>query len=977
MPFILIEERRIDEVAGTARLYRHEPSGARLLSVLNEDENKVFCASFRTPRADSTGIAHIMEHSVLCGSRKYRAKEPFIELSKSSLATFLNAMTYADKTCYPVASANAEDFRNLVEVYLDAVFHPLIAEETLLQEGWHYELDRESGRLSYKGVVFNEMKGSLSSPDRLFAERATEALFPDSIYGRNSGGDPEEIPRLDYPAFKAFHERHYHPANSWLYFYGDLPEEERLATLEPWLAEFGPPPAAWRPEDTRPAPQPRFAAPRAARSPFPADGLEAPKSYAGVSWLLPPADGAEERLGRGILSHALLSTPASPLRRALLESGLGEDLAGWGLDDEGLEPYFSAGLKGVAPGREEEVHTLVRSVLEGLVREGLDPETLRASMNTVEFALREKNTGSFPRGLAVGLAALSTWLYDGDPFEPLAFEAPLAAIKARLARGEPWFEAMIRRDLVENAHRVELALRPDAGEGARIEAREREALDKAARELGPEGLERVARVQAELEERQSRADPPEVLAAIPSLRLADLPRRGQDLPIEEEDRILRHDLFTGGILYLDLGFDLRGLDPELVPFVGIFGKLLLETGTARRDYVGLSQRIGAETGGIYPAWYGRRNRDGEGFQAWLFLRGKSLASKTPELLSILEEMLSSARLDNRERIAQIVLEEKAGLESSLVRSGAGYVNRRLRARYGGSEWAAEATAGVTQLLFLRSLEREIAEDWASVEARLRRLAEALLRGGRALANVTIEASAWPSVMPGIRAFLDRLPAGRGGPDRDWPAPALPAGEGLVVPSRVNFVGRSYALGDLLAPSGLRPGPGLVALASSYLGTTWLWDKVRVQGGAYGAYGAWDPNSRVLSFLSYRDPNLLGTLETFEAVPAFLEGLEIPPAELERAVVGAIGEIDAYLLPDAKGWLSMERRLTGYTDEARQVLREEVLGAKPADFRALGRALGAAFAAEAARPATVALGSAEALEGALAGRPGLLELAKIV
>src|SRR5271167_2434309 len=485
--FELLREQTLTELNSTAQFYRHAKTGAELLSLINDDENKVFGITFRTPPRDSTGVAHILEHAVLCGSRKYPIKEPFVELMKGSLNTFLNAMTFPDKTCYPVASQNLRDFYNLIDVYLDAVFYPRLTPNSFQQEGWHYELDAVDGPLVYKGVVFNEMKGSYSSPDHLLNEFSQRSLFPDTVYGLDSGGDPRHIPDLTYAEFKAFHQRYYHPSNARLFFYGDDDPDQRLHLLDSWLRAFDSIAV-----DSTVTLQKRFSAPQRLTRTFIAgagDSGADGKAMATVNWMTGQIPDAETDLGVGILEHILIGTPASPLRKALVDSGLGEDIAGRGLDDQLLQLMLSVGLKGIDPGDAERVETLVLETLRALAEKGIDRMTVEASLNTIEFHLRENNFGSFPRGIAAMLRSLKTWLYDRDPLAPLAFEAPLRSLKTRIAGGEPYFENLIAHNLLDNPHRTTLTLRPDPDHAEREAAAECKRLDAARAAMSRSDLE--------------------------------------------------------------------------------------------------------------------------------------------------------------------------------------------------------------------------------------------------------------------------------------------------------------------------------------------------------------------------------------------------------------------------------------------------------------------------------------------------------
>ena len=509
--FELLRQQTISEINSRASLYKHIQTGAQLLSLENDDSNKVFGISFRTPPQDSTGVPHIMEHSVLCGSRKYPVKEPFVELLKGSLNTFLNAFTYPDKTCYPVASQNLQDFYNLIDVYLDAVFYPLITPDKLKQEGWHYELPDTDGLLSYKGVVYNEMKGAYSSPEGLLSEKSQQLLFPDNTYGFDSGGDPLIMPELTYEQFSTFHKKTYHPSNARIFFYGDDPADERLRILNEWLKDFEP-----QALDTQVALQASFRAPRQVTIPYAASGGDKDaRYYLTVNWLLPENNDPERNLALNILNHILIGTPAAPLRKALIDSGLGEDLTGRGLASELRQLYFSTGLKGIQAKDTAKIEALVLDTLHTLAREGIDPETIGASLNTIEFRLRENNTGSFPRGLSIMLQSLNTWLHDGDAFAPLAFDVPLAAIKTKVASGKRFFEGLIQTHLLDNLHRVTLTLEPDPDLAQQTEAGVAQRLADERANMSQSDLEAVRLDMQTLQTRQNTPDSPEALAAIP------------------------------------------------------------------------------------------------------------------------------------------------------------------------------------------------------------------------------------------------------------------------------------------------------------------------------------------------------------------------------------------------------------------------------------------------------------------------------
>lgn len=966
--FDLIREQQIGEVSSLARLYRHKKTGAEVLSLINDDENKVFGVTLKTPPEDSTGVAHILEHSVLCGSRKYPVKKPFVELLKGSLHTFLNAMTFSDKTAYPVASQNLKDFYNLVDVYLDAVYFPLISEDTFRQEGWHYELDNTQGPMVFKGVVFNEMKGAYSSAAAVLGKVSQLSLYPDTTYGVNSGGDPKAIPDLTYEYFKNFHAKFYHPSNSRVVFYGDDDPAKRLDILEEYFSQF---------ERIDPkadiALQPRWSEPKRLVETYAASEAEAGKKTAmvQVNWMLDEITDPGLALELNILEGVLVGTAASPLRKVMIDSGLGEGLTGSGFADGIRQPYYTFGLKGIDESDGDKVEALIIGELERLSVEGIDPLTIEAAVNSTEFGLRENNTGSFPRGIALMFRAMGTWLYDGDPLAPLTFEEPLAALKSKLAAGERVFENLIRTHLLDNSHRTTVLLKADPNKAAEDASEERARLDAAQAGLDTTGLGEVAEQTRHLKDLQDAIDPPEALARIPSLTLADLPVTNKAIPIARETiagvPAYTHDLATSGVVYLDLGFNLASLPGHLLPYLPIFTRALTQTGTSTEDFVALTQRIGRTTGGVGANRWISTRRDGTGTAAWLFVRGKATPDHVGDLLSILHDVLTDAQLGNRERIRQMALESKAGFESSLAGMGNGIVSMRLRAGYSEADWLNEKLGGVSNYFFLKDLVAQIDGNWPAVEAALVEIRDRLIGRAGMVVNVTADAVSIDVLRPELERFIAGLPAGQGAPAGGWGFVPGPLSEGLTFPGQVNYV----AKGGNLKALGFEP-TGATAVAIKHLNTTYLWDKVRVQGGAYGGSSGFDPFAGTFAFTSYRDPNLIDTLSVYDGAARFLEA-GVGEQDLVRSVIGVIGSVDTYRLPDAKGFTSLLWELSGDTDADRQRRREEILSATSRDFKALAEALDKL----AHQGEVVVLGSEKAIKAANDERGGFLKVTKVL
>jgi len=963
--FELIRDEHIAEANSQAQLFRHKKTGAEVLSLVNDDENKVFGITFKTPPTDSTGIAHILEHSVLCGSRKYPVKKPFVELIKGSLNTFLNAMTFPDKTAYPVASQNLKDFYNLVDVYLDAVFFPLLTEETFLQEGWHYELEDVDAPLVYKGVVFNEMKGVFSSPDAVMRDLSQRSLYPDVTYGKSSGGDPKAIPELTFEQFKNFHQTYYHPSNTRAFFSGDDDAGERLAILDAYFSQF-----ERAPVDAEVKLQPRFNAPRQIEATYAGtkDDAKARDGMVSVNWMIDPAADRTEALSHGMLSYLLAGNSAAPLRKALNESGLGEGMTGGGIGGGLRQPMASFGMKGIDPADAGKVEALILKTLEEIADTGFAPEQLEAAANTFEFSLRENNTGSYPRGMMYMFNALGTWLHEGDPIAPLAFEEALSALKAKAGQG--FFAKEIRRLFLDNMHRTTVSLQADPDQGAREAAKEASILADVRKGFDAKALEDTKAETERLKALQEEVDDPALLAQIPTLTLADLPRQTRTVPIDigtlADTRLFYHDLPTLGIVYLDMGFDLHVLDKELLPYLPLFGRALLQTGTSKEDFVSLTQRIGRSTGGV-AQHRGLSSRQGDaGSAAWFFLSGKAVPDKIDEMLAIMGDVLLDARLDNRERFKQMALEEKAGFEARMIPAGNSIVDTRLKSSLTEASWISEQMGGVSYLMFLRELVARIESDWDSVESALKRMRDTLFNRGRMVVNVTADGALWGRAKGEIEGFLGTLPDAKH-EFADWSVDFAPKSEGLIIPVQVNYVGKGAnlkALGFELT--------GASSVALKFLNTTYMWDKIRVQGGAYGGSARFDLTSGNFSFLSYRDPNLLKTLDAYDGAAKALHAA-IGANDLTRSIIGVIGDVDGYEFPDAKGYSSMWRQLTGTTDDLRQQRRDEILSTSAADFKAMAEAVDAVRQ----HGHVVVLGGEAAISKANETRAGLLDVTKVM
>mmetsp|Transcript_1976 Transcript_1976/g.2768 ORF Transcript_1976/g.2768 Transcript_1976/m.2768 type:complete len:1084 (-) Transcript_1976:233-3484(-) len=970
--FDVVKKDVVQEYGAYCTLYRHKKSGAELMSVATDDDNKVFGITFRTPPSDSTGVPHILEHSVLCGSRKYKTKDPFVQLLQGSLQTFLNAFTYPDRTCYVVASQNMKDFYNLVNVYTDAVFYPRAVKDPMVhaQEGWHLELEEKDDPLTYKGVVYNEMKGVYSSSDSLLMRESQRSIFPDNTYSVDSGGDPAVIPELSYEQFVDFHGKFYHPANSRIYFFGDDDVYTRLELMDEYLKDFGPSPES-KPASEIEWQKKTIVEPVKFVHPYPAGEDQEETNMVMVNWLMneSPLTSTEE-LTLNILDHLLMGTTSSILRKTLMESGLGAAITGGGLSDELLQATFSVGLKGVKREQTEEVEKLVLDTLQKVAKDGFSDDAIAASMNTIEFQLREFNTGSFPKGLSFMLGSMSKWIYDESPTDGLRFEKPLAELKEKIEESQSQvFKDMIQDLLVKNTHRTTIEMVPS--KTLEMENLEDEEKRLAAIKAGmsEEQLDEVISKTKELKRIQASEDTPEERATIPSLSLPDLKREVTEYPIdvsEDENEsgvtVVRHELLsTSGIAYAGLLVDLSMVALEDVPLLQLFTRMMTQTGTSEYDPVALTQRIGMYTGGISTSIMttpvkvtgveANEITDCDKMVTKLVIKGKATSDRIDELFSLYISMLTDANLDSQSKVIEMLKESKAGIESSIQGSGHSYALQRMRARYTAAGYIDEKMGGISYLDSVKQLLDQAENDWPTLLERLQKLRKTILQHPAArdgmLIDVTGDQKVLDTIKPSLDKLLKDLPGQKGSEklqdfyseDHPWVVEAKKdmatnapmVDEGFIVPTQVSYVGKGGRLfdkGDRIS--------GTASVVARYLRTGYLWDHVRVIGGAYGGMNMLAEGSGFFGFVSYRDPNLSKTLDVYDAAAdaliASAEELENDSDALATAIIGAVGDMDGALSPDQKGWAAFTRWLIRETPEARQRRRDEILDTKASDFK---------------------------------------------
>lgn len=910
--FKCTHQETIKEINSVALQFEHEKTGAELLVIENDDDNKVFSATFRTPPANDRGVAHILEHSVLCGSRKFPVKEPFVELMKGSLQTFLNAMTFPDKTMYPVASRNQKDLYNLMDVYLDAVFHPRITEETFMQEGWHYELEEPDGPVSYKGVVFNEMKGVFSSPESVLDRYLAHSLFPKTTYGYESGGDPLVIPDLTYEEFKDFHRRYYHPSNSRLFLYGDGNTEAYLKFLhEEYLSGFD------RMEvDSHVGLQRRFSKPKWKEMPYAISKDETPekKTFVVVGLKLDKSTNYEHCLFMDILSHILLGTSGSPLRKALMESNLGSEVIGGGFDDNRIETMFAVGMKGAKSEDAQKIVDLIFQTLEDLADKGIDEDQILASVNTVDFKLREANFGGFPKGIVYNIQALGSWLYDSDPLIHLKYSQMMKKVKKKSKEG--YFEKLIRKFLLDNKHRSVVVLVPKPGLGEKQEAKVRKQLRQMKASLTESQIQELVKTTQTLQARQMEPDSPEALASLPQLALEDVGKEAPHYPCEvkkeRDPKTLFHDLFTNKIAYTQMCFNTETVPQDQIQYLPLLGRLVLGMGTNKRDYVAMGQQIGIRTGGISASDFSTvplqdRNR----ILSYLNFSGTALVEKVDDLFDLYEELFGERNFDNHKRLTEIIRSAKANMEASIVPNGNHYVLSRLQSYHSRLGQYDEMLGGITYFRFLDDLLQRVEKNPQEVADCFRSVAEIVFARGNLLANITCAGKDFKKVENRLKGMTEVLPE-RSHPAVELQFDPVPVNEAFMTASTVQYVGKAANLYD----HGFKFS-GQFDVFKALLRTVYLWDRVRVKGGAYGSTMSFDLYTGDLALVSYRDPNLVETLNIYDEIPEFLERLEISEEEFEKIVIGCAGKIDPPLTPDRKGSLSKIEYLTGMTHEFKQ------------------------------------------------------------
>lgn len=926
----ILDEHRVEDVQSDGFILRHKKSGARIAILSNNDDNKVFYIGFRTPPEDETGVPHIIEHTTLCGSKKFPVKDPFIELAKGSLNTFLNAMTYPDKTVYPVASCNDQDFKNLMDVYLDAVFNPNITkyEEIFKQEGWHYELTGKDDELKINGVVYNEMKGAYSSPDEVLSSQIYRSLFPDNTYSKDSGGNPEYIPKLTYEAYLDFYHKYYHPSNSYIYLYGDMDVVERLVWLDKeYLSLYD-----YKKVNSEINKQPAFDKIKNVEAQYSItmDDSQENKTY--LSYNRVVGDSLDEMLYQAfdVLDYALVSSPGAPVKQALIDAGIGDDV--YGSYDAGiLQPVFSFVAKNANASQADEFESIIENTLKEVVKTGINKEALLAGINSSEFKFREADFGQFPKGLLFGLNCLDSWLFDDmKPFIHLECLGTFA--KLRKAVDTDYFEKLIQEYLLDNTHGSSVTVKPKRGLGnEREEALAKELSDYKA-SLSDEEIKKLIEDTEHLKKYQEEPSSDEDLRKLPMLTRADMKKNAMPFSNIEDElldvKVVRHDIESNGIDYISFLFDAGDFAQSELGYLGFFTNALGLVNTEKYSYTDLANATNIYTGGISTGTASHPDiKDRNNFVFKFEVKLKVLEKNLDKALELMEQMLLSSDFTDTKRLGELVAQIKARLQANL--SSSGHLVAAMRSMSSFSRYALyqDELKGIAFYRSICRIEKELSESPKSVSDKLAAIAKKLFARNRMLISFTGNNEAYGNAKPSLEkviAGFNKMSAVGNQAEVHFNT----AKEAFIDASQIQYVAKT---GDFICEG--YEYTGALRLLRIILSYDYLWINVRVKGGAYGCMNTF-LRSGESYFVSYRDPNLSDTLDVYDRIPEYIKSFLPDERDMTKYIIGTFSALDTPMNPEAKGSRSLSAYLEGITYEQIQKERNEILNAQPEDIRRL-------------------------------------------
>lgn len=924
--FELKDKQYIEEIKADAYTYEHVKSGAQLIYLACDDPNKVFCVTFKTPPEDHTGCPHILEHSVLNGSRNYPSKSPFMELLKGSMQTFLNAMTGSDRTMYPVASTNDKDFLNLMEVYLDAVFFPNFYHkpEILAQEGWHYELLNPEDEITYKGVVYNEMKGAFSSPDAALGRYIQQAQFPDNAYGFESGGDPKYITDLSQEMFCAFFDKYYHPSNSRIFLSGNLDLENALKVMnDRYLGEF-----ERKAVDSAIQKHEPFTEKRLIETSYPVDEGSPTENlcYLALNYTYGDVLDADTVMGMGVMIDILMDSAASPLKQTLLNSGLCADSYAY-MDSRALQPTISIICKNVAEENLTILQELISTELKRIAAEGIDKKLIEANLNSKEFALREAQMQGFPRGLYYSFVIGNSWLFDGDPFIYLRYEPLLKKLRRGLT--EPYFELMLQRTILENTYSSTVVMRPEPGLNARLEREDAEKLAAYKKSLSSAEIDALIKMNQDLIAWQNMPDSAEDIAKIPFIELADIDPKADENPIEYEEwkefSLLKHELPTNGIVYYKAYFDLAHAEEEDLPWIALYTYLAGKLDTATYSYAELSNEIDIHTGGI-SLWMSQINdyQDPDHVIGKLNISAKAVRAKAESMIQLAAEYALRPLFNNHQRIKQLIREQRSRLEMSFMGAGHALAVQRLFSPFSPYHRRVDLSEGLSYYHFLGDLEKNLEDGMEQVVEQLQWVKDTFFTQQKLIISLTGDREDIDHAFGYLTPMLAEV-------SREAYAPVeqgfktADLNEGIYAPLNVQFCAKGGSF--------FRKGysySGKMRVLNNILKNDYLYNEIRVKGGAYGIISSFSM-AGFQFFVSYRDPNLEKTLDVYDGIPQFLRSYSCSRRDLDKYIIGDMAILDYPNTPEKKAAIADEHFISGFTQKDKQQIRDEVLSTKLEDI----------------------------------------------
>lgn len=927
----LIMENELADINSKGYLYRHVKSGARVAIIKNDDNNKVFSINFRTPPKDSTGTPHIIEHSVLCGSKKYPIKDPFVELAKGSLNTFLNAMTFSDKTMYPVASCNNKDFDNLMNVYMDAVFYPNMKErrEIFEQEGWHYEMDSEEAPLTINGVVYNEMRGVFSSPDQQLDRLVQKTLFPDNAYGNESGGDPDCIPDLSYEGFIEEYERYYHPSNSYIYLYGDIDIEEKLKWMdEEYLCHFD---STFI--DSEIKPQEAFGDMKDVEEKYSAQDDDA-KAHFSYNCVVGDSMDNKLQVAFQVLSYALVSVPGAPLKKALTDAEIADEISG-AFEGEILQPTFSIYAREAALDKKQEFVNIIKDTLKKIVKEGIDKKSIEAAIAYFEFKYREADFGRYPKGLMYGINMMQTWLYDeNEPFKALCLNDTFAELRNEI--NTDYFEKLVEKYLLDNRHSAVVSIFPEKGLSARKDEMLADRLEEYKKSLSKEEVRAIIEHTKSLKEYQETEDTPEELRCIPLLKREDIDKKTPHIYCDRKEingkTVLHHNIFTNGIAYISFLFDVTDYK-EYTPYISILSYMLGNVDTVNYKYMELSNEINLSTGGISTCMGVNTKRDNaDEFTLNFEISTGVLYTSMKKAFELIVEIMKGSLFSDKKRVREVLFEMRADLKATMEAAGNTTANSRGLSYISKAMFYNNQIGGVSFYRLLDNICNNYDNQSDTLIDILESLVYKMFRKSNVLVSITCDDE-------GYRLFEDesfevfgalfdendeKLP-----PVPDWYQPKEGIlNEGFMTPGKVQYVSR---VGNFVKKGYSYTG-GMKVL-KTILSYDYLWQNIRVLGGAYGAMSGFTRSGNTY-FTSYRDPKLAETNDVFEGIPQYLENFDVEEREMTKYIIGTMSDVDMPLSPKAKGRLALGMYRSGITEADLQKERDEILAMEAADVRKL-------------------------------------------